>query len=133
MLFRSQAPAWAHVRHPLFDLVVEIRLAGRLSAQFQFDNRFRLRRTPIRHHGELLQHCPNPLSLFCCLVLTPVPTCCLRVGITLTKEFPRGDVQKLDSGVREDSDSICQALDKLPGSENHYRSRGFESAVETVS
>jgi hypothetical protein len=29
--------------------------------------------------------------------------------------------------------STCQALDKLPGSENHYRSHGFESNIGTVS
>jgi hypothetical protein len=75
---------------------------------------------------------PNPLSLFRHLALTLVPSWCLRVGITLAKGSPR-DVQKLDGGVCDDSDSTCQVLDKLPGSENYYRSRGFESAVETVS
>jgi hypothetical protein len=29
--------------------------------------------------------------------------------------------------------STCQALDKLPESENHYRSRGFESDIGKVS
>jgi hypothetical protein len=47
---------------------------GRRSTKFLFDNRFHLRRTPIRHHAELLQHCPTPSLLFCRLASTLFPT-----------------------------------------------------------
>jgi hypothetical protein len=50
------------------------RASRRRSTQFMSGYRFCLRRSPIRHGAELLQHCPTPLSLFRRLASTRVPT-----------------------------------------------------------
>ncbi|NP_001140544.1 uncharacterized protein LOC100272609 [Zea mays] len=54
----------------------------RRSAQIRFDNRFRLRRTPIRHHAELLNTAPTRCRYFivssCCQSLCVVSDWCLR-------------------------------------------------------
>jgi hypothetical protein len=61
----------------------------RRSPQIRFDNRFRLRRTPILHHAELLQHCPQPVVVISSSRLDASPYVLSPTGVRGDKSIPR--------------------------------------------